>query len=271
MKSFDEIIAGAQKIGPKRLAIAGRPNEELEEALAEAVAKGVATPVVFDTAADAVAAVKSGQADTLMKGSVDTPDFMRAVLDRDKGLRSGQLISHVIVMEALGRLWLVTDSGIVPNPTLEEKAKIITNAIPIANALGIDMPKVAVLAAIEKVNPKMPETLDADALSKMNLPGCVVQGPLALDNAVSEEAARTKGITGPVAGRADILLVPSVVVGNIFVKGLMYFSNCRVGGCVAGTSKPVTFSSRSDTPQTKFNTLTLGILLSGGNRTESHA
>jgi phosphate butyryltransferase len=265
MKSFDEIIAAAQKIGPKRLAIAGRPNDELEHALAEAVEMRIATPVIFETAPEAVAAVKSGQADALMKGSVDTPVFMRAVLDHDNGLRSGQLVSHVIVMEALGRLWLITDSGIVPNPTLEEKARIITNAVPVANALGIDTPKVAVLAAIEKENPKMPETLDAAALSKMNLPGCVVQGPLALDNAVSVEAARTKGITGPVAGRADIMLVPSVVCGNIFVKGLMYFSNCRVGGCVAGTSRPVTFLSRADTAQTKLNTIALGILLSERN------
>ena len=112
----------------------------------------------------------------------------------------------------------------------------------------------------------MPETVDAAALSRMNLPGCVVQGPLAVDNAVSEEAARTKGITGPVAGRADILLVPSVVCGNIFLKGIMYFSDCRFGGCVAGTSKPVTFLSRADTAETKFHTIALGILLSESNK-----
>ena len=200
-----------------------------------------------------------------MKGSVDTATFMRAVLDRENGLRTGQLISHIIVMEARGRLFLVTDSGICPNPTLEEKVKIILNAIPIAKALGIDLPKVAVLAATEKENPKMPETVDAVALSKMNLPGCLVQGPLAVDNAVSADAARAKGISGPVAGQADILLVPSVLVGNIFAKGIMYFTNCRFAGCAAGTSRPVAFLSRSDNAQTKFNTIALGVLLSGKN------
>jgi phosphate butyryltransferase len=244
------------------LALAGRPNDELEHALAEAVEKRIANPVIFDTAPEAVAAVRSGRADTLMKGSVETAVFMRALLDREKGLRTGHLISHVLVMEAHGRLWLITDSGICLNPTLEEKAKIILNAIPVARALGIDMPKVAVLAAIEKENPKMPETLDAAALTKMNLPGCIVQGPLAVDNAVSPEAARVKGISGPVAGNADILLVPSCLVGNIFVKGIMYFAHCRFAGCAAGTSRPVTFLSRSDSAQTKFNTIAMGVLLS---------
>jgi phosphate butyryltransferase len=262
MKSIDEIIAAAQKIGPKRLALAGRPNDELEHALAEAVNKRIANPVIFDTAPEAVAAVRSGRADTLMKGSVETAVFMRAVLDRENGLRTGHLISHVLVMEARGRLWLITDSGICLNPTLEEKAKIILNAIPVAHALGIDMPKVAVLAAIEKENPKMPETLDAAALTRMNLPGCIVQGPLAVDNAVSPEAARVKGISGPVAGNADILLVPSCLVGNIFVKGIMYFADCRFAGCAAGTSRPVAFLSRSDSAQTKLNTIALGVLLS---------
>ena len=190
------------------------------------------------------------------------------MLDKESGLGTGQLISHVIVMEALGRLWLITDSGICPNPTLEEKARIILNAVPIARALGIDHPKVAVLAAIEKENPRMPETVDAVALSKMDLPGCVVQGPLAVDNAVSEEAARTKGISGPVAGRADILLVPSVVCGNIMVKGIMYFSTNRFGGCVAGTSRPVAFLSRSDTAQTKLHTIALVVMLSQTNNVE---
>lgn len=262
MNSFSEIISAAQKIGPKKLAIAGKPNDELEHALAEAVEMRLATPVIFDTAPQAVAAVKSGQADALMKGSVDTPDFMRALLDKENGLRSGQLISHVIVMEAHGRLMLVTDSGICMAPTLEEKARIIANALPIARRLGIEKPKVAILAAIEKENPKMPETVDAVALSKMDIPGCVVQGPLAVDNAVSIEAARTKGISGPVAGRADILVVPSVVCGNIFVKGIMYFSDCRFGGIVAGTSRPVAFLSRSDTARTKLHTIALDVLLS---------
>jgi len=264
MKSFQEILAAARNIGPKRLAIAGRSNEEMAEALKQAQDEGIVVPVVFDDAAGAVAAVKTGEADALMKGGVDTPTFMQAVLDRECGLRNGNLLSHIAVIEAFGRLMLITDGGIVMNPTLEEKAKIIANAVPVARGLGIEMPKVAVLAAVEKENPKMPETLDAAALSRMTLPGCVVQGPLAVDNAVSSEAAAAKGIGGPVAGRADILLVPSVLVGNIFAKGIMYFARCRFGGAVAGTARPVMFLSRADTAETKLNTIALGGLLSGG-------
>jgi phosphate butyryltransferase len=264
MKTFAEIIAAARKIGPKRLAIAGPPNEELVDALAQAQADGIATAVPFDDAPAAVAAVRDGRADALMKGSVATQTFMKAVLDRENGLRAGGLLSHVAVVEALGRLILITDGGIVLNPTLEEKATIITNAVAVARAMGIETPKVAVLAAVEKENPKMPETVDAAALSRMNLPGCVVQGPLAVDNAVSPEAASAKGIGGPVAGRADILIVPSVLVGNIFAKGIMYFAHSKFGGVVAGAARPVMFLSRADTAEAKLNTIALGVLLSGG-------
>lgn len=262
MKSFDEIIAAARKIGPKLLAIAGQSNEELADALAQAQREGIASGIVFDSADQAVTAVRTGQADALMKGAVDTTTFLKAVLDKDNGLRSGDLLSHVTVLEGLGRLMLLTDCGFVLNPTLDEKVKIIANAVKIANSLGIVTPKVAVLAAVEKENPKMPETVDAAALTRMNLPDCLVQGPLAVDNAVSPEAARVKGIEGPVAGNADILLVPSVLVGNIFAKGIMYFASCRFGGVVAGASRPVMFLSRSDTAEAKLNTIALGVLLS---------
>jgi phosphate butyryltransferase len=265
MRSFTEVLAGARKIGPKRLAIAGPPNEELSDALDQARDEGIATAVLFDTAAAAAAATCRGEADALMKGSVDTSTFMQTVLDRQHGLRGGGLLSHVAVVEAFGRLLLITDGGIVLNPTLDEKAKIILNAVAVAHGLGIEMPKVAVLAAVEKENPKMPETTDAAALSRMNLPGCLVQGPLAVDNAVSAEAAQAKGIAGPVAGQADILLVPSVLVGNIFAKGIMYFAGCRFGGVVAGTTRPVMFLSRADTAAAKLNTIALGVLLSEGS------
>jgi phosphate butyryltransferase len=262
MKSFDEIIAAARKIGPKRLAVAGPADGELQDALDLAAKEGLARGAIFDTAPAAVAAVKNGDADVLMKGNIDTQAFMQAILDRDRGLRGGTLLSHIAVVEVLSRLFLITDGGIVLNPTLEEKAQIILNAVPIANALGIETPKVAVLAAVEKENPKMPETADAAALARMNLPGCLVQGPLAVDNAVSPEAAAAKGVSGPVAGHADILLVPSVLVGNIFAKGIMYFAACRFGGVVAGTTQPVIFLSRADKMRTKLDTMALGVLLS---------
>jgi len=262
MKTFAEIISTARTKGPKKLAVAGPPNTELAEAVARAQREQIAEAVIFDDALSAAIAVRQGQCDVLMKGSVDTKSFMQAVLAKESDLRSGSLISHVLVIEAWGRLVLLTDGGICINPTLEEKAETIRNAIPLANALGIDQPKVAALAAVEKVNTAMPETLDADALSKMNIPGCVVQGPLGLDNAVSPKAARTKGISGPVAGKADILLMPDVVCGNICAKSIMYFSDCLTGGVVTGTRRPVTFASRSDTAETKFHTLVLGVMMS---------
>ncbi|HDZ22885.1 hypothetical protein LCGC14_0019040 [marine sediment metagenome] len=262
MNSFTDVLTEAQRIGPKKIAIAGPPNEELTEALGLAGEMGICEPVIFDDALSAVAATRSGETDVLMKSSVSTKDFMKAVLDKDHGLRKGRLISHVFIFEAFGRLLMVTDGGICIRPTLEEKAEIIKNIIPIAHRLGIETPKVAVLTAIEKVNPKMPETVDAAKLAEMTIPGCLVQGPLAVDNAVSPEAAETKGIPGPVAGHADVLLVSSVEVGNIFAKGIVYFSSCPVGGVVGGTSRSVTLLSRSDTTATKLNTLALGVLMS---------
>lgn len=262
MKTFAEIISTARTKGPKKLAVAGPPNAELAEAVARGQREQIAQAVVFDDALSAALAVRDGDCDVLMKGSVDTKSFMQAVLAKESDLRTGSLISHVVVIEAWRRLVLLTDGGICIDPTLAEKAEIIRNAIPLANALGIDQPKVAALAAVEKVNPAMPETLDADALAKMNIPGCVVQGPLGLDNAISPRAARTKGISGPVAGIADILLMPNVVCGNICAKSIMYFSDCRTGGVVAGTCRPVTFASRSDTAETKFHTLALGVMMS---------
>ena len=260
MKSFKEIIAKAKAMPLKTFAVAGELDDELEKAFAKAEKEGIAKHIVFKTAKEAVLAVRNNQADIIMKGSSDTKDLMKAVLDKDEGLRSGNLMSHIAVVEAMGRFLLITDGGICINPSLEEKVEIIKNALPVAKALGIDKPKVAVLAAIEKVNPKMPETVDAKALEEMTWNDCLVQGPLALDNAVSVESARIKGITGEVAGKADILLVPSVLAGNLLAKGILYFGGCAFGGLAAGASKPVCFLSRADNAETKFNTIALGKL-----------
>lgn len=261
MKSFAGIIERAERLGPKKLAVAGPPDEALAEALAMAKERGIADAAIFEDALDAAAAVRSGACDVLMKGDVTTKDFMGAVLDKDRGLRSGKLISHIAVFEAFGRIMFVTDGGINLNPTFEEKIEIVKNAVPLAVKLGMKRPKVAVLAAVEKVNPKMPETVDAQRLAADGVAGCDIEGPYAVDNAVSVEAARAKGIEGRVAGQAEILLVPSVLVGNIFAKGIMYFGGAPFGGVVAGTSRPVAFLSRSDTAQTKLNTIALGVLI----------
>jgi phosphate butyryltransferase len=201
-----------------------------------------------------------------MKGNLQTGDFMKAVLDKEHGLRKGDLLSHALVLETrkLKRLFIITDGGIVIQPTLEEKAAIIRNVIPLARALGIDCPLIAVLAAVEKVNPKMPETLDAEALVRMNREGalhaCVIGGPFGLDNAISEEAAKLKGITDPVAGKANVLLVPNVVTGNIACKAVMYMADCAFGGIVLGASAPIVLLSRADDAETKLHSLVLGVI-----------
>ena len=262
MKSFDEIMDRAAERGPRLLAVAGQVGPELEDALDQAASADLARCEPFEDSAAAVAAVHSGAAHALLKGNVKTSDFMRAILDKDNGLRSGKLISHVAVVEAFGRLILITDGGVCLNPTLDEKVEIIKNALLVAGKLCLAHPKVAVLAATEVVSTRMPETVDAEALAAMNIPGCAVQGPMAVDSAVDEHAARIKGVGGPVAGRADILLVPSVLVGNVFAKGIMYFAQSRFGGILSGTARPVAMLSRSDTVQTHLNTIALAVLAS---------
>jgi phosphate butyryltransferase len=264
MTSFEDIRRSAREAGTRSVAVAGRPDEELFRVIAEAKGMGLAECTVYDDAPSAVRAVRDGRMDVLMKGSVDTKAFMGAILDRDEGLSSGRLISHVTVIQAGGRLVLVTDAGICLNPTLEDKIDILKNVVPVARSLGMDPAKTAVLAAVEKVDPDMPETVDARDLAAMDIPGLVIQGPLAVDNAVSEAAARAKGVSGPVAGKADVLLVPSLLAGNIFAKGIMYFAKARFGGVVAGTSSPVCFLSRADTADMRLNTMALGVLMCKG-------
>lgn len=262
MLKFADILEKARAGDTRRVAISGSPDAALQVALKQAQETGVAESVIFPEVRDAVAAVRSGDAHILMKGGIATAAFMKAIIDKENGLRAGELISHLAVIEVQEKMLLVTDSGICLNPSLPEKVEIIKNALPVARVLEFTHSRVAVLAAVEKVNPKMPETVEAAALSEMNIPGCVIQGPLAVDNAISPEAAKAKGIDGEVAGRANILLVPSVLAGNMFCKGIMYFSPCQFGGIVAGTTHPVCFLSRADSTETKLNTLALGVLMS---------
>lgn len=271
-RDFAAIREAARTRGPKRVAVAGSGDAVLEESLREASELGLAEAVPAPTADAAVALVRSGDCHILMKGTVDTGTFMKAVLDKDKGLRGSGLMSHIFVAASrrLGRLVLVTDGGINIAPTLDEKAQIVRNALPLASALGIDAPKVAVLAAIEKPNPKMPETMDAAELVKMNrdgrLAGCTVGGPLALDGCVSPEAAARKGIKDPVAGAADIILVPNVVAGNAMCKTIIYFAGDEAGGFVAGAAAPVVFLSRADDARDRLNSIALGVMMGGDQR-----
>lgn len=214
----------------------------------------------------AAALVRDGAASLLMKGMVDTAYIMKAVLSRENHLRRSGQISHVLLLEVPGfdRLFYVSDSAMVIAPTLEQKADILRNAVEVAHALGNQEPKAAALCAVEKVNPKMPCTLDAEALARMNregiITGCVVDGPLALDNAVSLEAARHKGIDSPVAGAADILLVPDIEAGNLLIKSMEHFAHAKKAGVIVGAKVPVVLTSRATAARSKLYSIALGVL-----------
>ncbi|MCC8161618.1 MAG: bifunctional enoyl-CoA hydratase/phosphate acetyltransferase [Lachnospiraceae bacterium] len=220
---------------------------------------------------------RDGKADLIMKGNIDTASVMKAVLNREMNLRKNSLISHVAVMEAPGydRLFYLTDSSINIAPTLEQKAAILQNAVEVAHALGNEEPKAAVLCALETVNPKMKSTVDAHELKLMNqrgeLTGCLVDGPLALDESISEEAARHKKIEGPVAGHAEILLVPDVECGNALNKAKTYFGHAQKAGIVMGARIPVVLTSRNASPRSKLYSIALAVLIADRQRRMDHA
>ncbi|MFB3166016.1 phosphate butyryltransferase [Neobacillus sp. 179-C4.2 HS] len=213
----------------------------------------------------AVRAVSTKEATVLMKGNIPTSVLLKSVLNKEYGLRTGNILSHVAVFEIpdYDRFTIVTDAGMNIAPDLEEKAQMIRNAAAIARAIGIEYPKVAPIAAVEVVNPAMQATIDGAALTIMNkrgqITGCIVDGPLALDNAVSALAAEHKGIQSEVAGRADILLVPAIEVGNVLYKSLIYFAKAKVGAVIAGAKAPIVLTSRADSAESKLYSLALAI------------
>jgi len=211
-----------------------------------------------DAAAKAVALCRSGEAEALMKGSLHTDELMSAVVPSATGLRTERRISHVFAMDVptYPRPLFITDAAVNIYPTLEEKVDILKNAIQLAHALGILQPKVALLSAMETVNPKIPATIDAAALCKMadrgQIEGALIDGPLAFDNAVSKEAARIKGIVSPVAGEADILLVPDLEAGNMLAKQLTYLAKADSAGIVLGARVPIILTSRADSAEARL-------------------
>ncbi|MGC4376492.1 phosphate butyryltransferase [Fictibacillus sp. Mic-4] len=219
-----------------------------------------------DSAAlEAVKAVSSGEAHIVMKGMVTTASLLKAVLHKEHGLRTGRVLSHVAAFEIPGydRLIFITDAAMNIAPDLEQKAQIIENAAQFAIGLGVDTPKVAVLSAVEVVNPSMQATLDAACLMAMNKRGqiknCLVEGPLALDNAISIEAAEHKGISGDVAGVADILVVPQIETGNALYKSLIYFAKAKVGAVITGARAPIVLTSRADSAESKLFSIALAV------------
>lgn len=229
--------------------------------------KVVNEPNKITAARKSVEMVSKGEANLVMKGLLGTADILRAVLDKEIGLRTGRVLSHVAVLEipSYDRLFLLTDGAMNIAPDLSQKAQIIQNAVNVAHSIGIEIPKVAPLAAVELVNPDMQPTLDAANLSKMadrgQIKGCIIDGPLALDNAVSLEAAEHKGIVSPVAGSADILMVPNIEAGNVLYKSIVYFAKAQTAGIIAGAKAPVVLTSRSDTHEAKLNSIALGVLV----------
>jgi len=291
--NFEELISQVKSKEKKRLAIASAEGGEIIEAVKQAMEAGIISAVLIgdqkkieelcgkqnldpndveivhvsdpkDTAKKAVQLVKEGKAQLLMKGKVDTPTLLKAVLDKEEGLRTGGLLSHVAVVEvkAYPKLMLVTDGGMNIRPDLKQKADIVKNAVEVARKLGMVKPKVSCLAAIELVNPEMPETVDSAGLVKMaergDIPDVTIDGPVAFDVAIDAEAARMKGITSLVAGDTDIFLVPDIASGNILVKSLIYLAGAKVGGVVVGGGAPIVLLSRSDSAAMKLYSMALG-------------
>lgn len=295
IKDFNQLVAKVQEAANKTVVIAAAHSSTALEAAVKAKKEKLADSLligdkafidehlgkefpeyagsfqIIDTGNDlalacreAVKAIISGKGHLILKGKADTALLLKAVLDKENGLRTGAVLSDVLVYEHPDRLMLMSDGGINLYPELPEKVAIINNAVKVAKALEIEKPRVAVLAAVESVNPKMPCTIDASLLAKMNdrkqIPDCFVDGPLAFDNAVSEEAARTKGISSEVAGKADVLIVPNIEAGNIFGKALTYYCHYRVAHVVMGAKVPILIASRADDAETKMLSMALGVL-----------
>ncbi|MDX9899792.1 MAG: bifunctional enoyl-CoA hydratase/phosphate acetyltransferase [Spirochaetia bacterium] len=296
MKTIAEILAAARATGRKRIALAAAQEHSALEAALDARAAGLAEPILIGdldaisaiakelgadltgirlleekdyakAAAVAVALVRAGEADILMKGVLDTSTLLKAALNKEIGLNAGSLTSHVAVMESphYHKLFIVTDAAINIAPDIRAKLDIITNAVKVSRALGVDCPKVALLAAVEKVNAdKMPCTVDAAIITQMNRRGqvkdCIIDGPLALDNAISAESARIKHIVSDVAGNADVLVAPTIEAGNLLYKALLDLGGAKGAGIVAGAAKPIVLTSRADSRETKLASIALAVL-----------
>ena len=294
---FEDIIAKVHKCGKKTVAVAAAQDSAVLEAVREAKKRGIADAILVgdepkireiaaslemdladyeiihepDMVQAALTAVKlahDGKVDMYMKGLVDTKNFLKSVLDKEVGLRTGNPLSHVCVFDIPGidHLLFLTDVAFMTYPTLEDKVNIINNTIPVCKACGVDMPKVAPLAAVEVVNPKMPATVEAAELTKMNEEGqitdCIIDGPLSLDLAIDPEAALHKGATDrKIQGDADVLLFPDIHAGNLVYKAIVHMTDMKNGCILTGTKVPVILTSRSDSFETKVNSIALAAVV----------
>ncbi len=296
-KTFADLIARVNDCGMKTVSVAVAQDSAVLEAVVAAKERKIANAILVgdekkireiadslkmdlsgfeiinvedmaEAAHTAVNLVHEGRADMYMKGLIDTKGFLKSVLDKEVGLRTGKPLSHVCVFEVEGidRLLFLTDVAFIPYPTLEDKVHIINNTLEITKACGIENPKIAPLAAVEVINPKMPATVEAGELTRMNkegeITGCIVDGPLSLDLAIDPEAAKHKGATGrAIQGDADILLFPDIHAGNLVYKCLVHTAKVVNGNILTGTKAPVILTSRSDDFETKVNSIALGAVV----------
>ena len=296
-KSFDDLLAKVSQCSKKTVAVACAQDDAVLEAVKAAKERGIADAILVGNEAEiktiartlkmhinkykiinvedpveaartAVKLVHDGEADMYMKGLIDTKTFLKSVLDKEVGLRTDKTLSHVCVFEIKGvdHLLFLSDVAFVPYPDLATKANIIKNTVEIAHACGVECPKVAPIAAVEVVNPKMPCTVEAEELTKMNengeITGCIVDGPLSLDLAIEPQAAFHKGTTDrKIVGDADVLLFPDIHAGNITYKCLVHTAECKNGNILTGTSAPVILTSRSDEFEVKVNSIALAAIV----------
>jgi phosphate butyryltransferase len=296
IQTFDHLLSAAKANAPRRMAIVAAHDPEVLVSVDEAQRQGIAaatligdataieaiasagglaldnTEIVHETdevlaARKAVALAREGQADVVVKGQLKTTELLGAVLDRHTGVRDKKLLTHVGIFEIPGydRLLYVSDSGVVLYPNIWQKLEIIRNVVDVAHRLGLDEPKIAIIAAFEIVHPKSTASIDALALARMAtegwVKGAIVDGPLALDLAISPESARIKQARSPIAGKADILIVSSVATGNIAAKAMQYFGKARMAGLVVGAKVPIVINSRADNAETRLLSMALAAVL----------
>ena len=296
-KTFEDLVAKVSQFDMKKVSVAVAQDSAVLEAVSAAKDRNIADAILvgdrdkieavakedkvdisdfeivdikddIEASLAAVKLVRDGVADMYMKGIINTKDFLKSVLNKEVGLRTGNALSHVCVFDIKGidHLLFLTDVAFIPYPSLEDKVNIINNTLPVVKACGIDNPKVAPLAAVEVVNPKMPVTVEAAELTQMNkdgkITGCIVDGPLSLDLAIDADAAKHKAATDrAIQGDADILLFPDIHAGNLVYKALVHTADAVNGNILTGTKAPVILTSRSDTFEVKVNSLVLGAVV----------
>ena len=292
-KSFDDLIKKVQNLDSmKKVAVVSAQDEHTLEAVFKAKKDNIVEPILIgnkkkiieilsrlhesvleesiinvesdsEAAEKAVELINENKADFIMKGKIQTADLLRAVVNKENGLRTGKVMSHIVIHEipTYHKLLAVTDGGMMMYPSLDEKKQILENAVSTFLTLGYENPKVAVLAAVETVNPKMQESVDADMLKKMNIKGeiknCIVEGPISYDLTMSKESASIKGFVSPVTGEADIIVVPNITVGNILGKSLVYSAGAKMAGFIVGAKVPIVLTSRGSTSEEKYLSLAL--------------